>query len=67
MEELTFYIIKSKDGKYLRAKGYQGYGNNWVDDIKSAKVYQKIGPARSNVTFWASTYFPKNNIILSSN
>jgi len=55
-EELTFYIVKSKDGKYFRAKGYSGYGQSWVDDIQSAKVYQKIGPARTQVTFWASEY-----------
>ena len=61
MEELTFYIVKSKDGKYFRSKGYSGYGQSWVTDVKSAKVYQKIGPARSQVTFWASEY-PKYGV-----
>ena len=56
IEELTFYIVKSKDGKYFRAKGYSGYGQSWVDDIQSAKVYQKVGPARTQVTFWASEW-----------
>ena len=56
MEELTFYIVKSKDGKYFRSKGYSGYGQSWVEDVKSAKVYQKIGPARAQVTFWAMEY-----------
>jgi len=61
MEALTFYIVKSKDGKYFRSKGFSGYGESWVTDIQSAKVYQKIGPARTQVTFWASEY-PKFGI-----
>jgi len=56
MENLKFYIIKSKDGKYFRAKGYGGYGESWVGDIQSARVYQRIGPARTQVTFWAAEY-----------
>ena len=56
METLTVYVVKSKDGKYFRSKGYSGYGESWVDDIKKAKVYLKIGPARSQVTFWSGAY-----------
>ena len=55
--QMTFYGIRSsKDGKWLRAKGYSGSGDNWVDDIKNSKIYGKIGPARSQVTFWANKH-----------
>jgi len=62
---LTFYAVKSKDGKYLRSKGYSGgsggNGKNWVDEIKKAKVWGKIGAARAQVTWWADNY-PKYGI-----
>lgn len=53
---LKFYVIKSKDGKYFRAKGYGGYGESWVDDIKKARVYQKPGGARGVVTWFANNW-----------
>ncbi len=56
MDTLTFYVVRSKDGKYLRSKGYGGYGQSWVDDIKKAKVWNKIGPANAQVTWWARSY-----------
>lgn len=56
METLELFIVKSKDGKYFRSKGYNGYGDSWVDSISKAKIYSKIGSARSQVTFWASHY-----------
>lgn len=52
--ELSFYLVRSKDGKWFRAKGMSGYGDSWVDDPKSAKVYLKIGPARACVTWWTN-------------
>jgi len=54
--ELDFYVVINSDNQYLRSKGYSGYGDKWVDDIRSAKVYGKIGPARSQVTFFAKNY-----------
>jgi len=53
---LKFYIVRNQSGQYYRAKGYGGYGSSWVDDIEKAKVYGRIGPARSQVTFWTSNY-----------
>lgn len=50
---LVLYAVRSQDGKWFRAKGYGGYGESWVDDLTSAKLYTKIGPARSRVTYWA--------------
>ena len=54
--KLELFVVKSKDGKYFRAKGYSSYGKSWVDDIQDAKIYAKIGPARSQVTYWAGHY-----------
>jgi hypothetical protein len=54
--ELEFYAVRSKDGKWFRTKGYQGYGNSWVDDIAKARIYAKPGPATTQVTYWAKHY-----------
>lgn len=56
--ELKLYVVRSKDGKYFKSKGYGGYGDSWKDDINQAKIYTKPGPARAQVTFWA-THYPK--------
>jgi hypothetical protein len=61
MEALEFYVVRSKDGKYLRAKGYSGSGDNWVTELKGAKVYTKRGPALSQITWWSNNY-PKYGI-----
>lgn len=55
-ELLTMYAVRSKDGKWFRRKGYSGYGDSWVDDIKRARIYGKPGPARAQITFWAENY-----------
>jgi hypothetical protein len=56
METLEFYVVRSKDGKYLRAKGFSGSGNSWVEELKRAKVYTKKGTACAQITFWARQY-----------
>lgn len=56
--ELSLYVVRNKEGKYFRAKGYGGYGNTWVDDINKCKVYGKIGSARRTVT-WFSNHYPE--------
>jgi len=58
MEEvvLKVYAIRNKDGQWYRSKGYSGYGSSWVNDLKKAKIYPKIGSARAQVTFWAKNY-----------
>ena len=59
MEDLVVYVVRSSTGKFFRAKGYAGYagyGSTWVDDINSAKIYGKIGPARSRVTWFTNNY-----------
>jgi len=56
MDALTFYVVRSKDGKYLRSKGYSGSGECWVTELSKAKVWTKIGGANGQVTFWAAKY-----------
>jgi hypothetical protein len=56
MEDLELYVVRNSGGKYFRSKGYGGYGSNWVDELKKARIYAKIGPARSQVSFWATNY-----------
>lgn len=58
---LKLYAIQNKSGQWFRSKGIDGYGKSWVDDLEKAKIYTKIGPARSQVTFWANN-FPEYGI-----
>lgn len=55
-EELEFYAVRNKKGKWFRRKGYSGYGETWVDELSKARIYNKIGHARSQVTFFAENY-----------
>jgi len=56
MDALDFYVVRNKEGKYLRAKGLKGYGDSWVSDLKRAKVYTKKGGASGQITYWATHY-----------
>jgi hypothetical protein len=55
-EELVLYAVRSQQGQYFRAKGYEGYGSSWVPTLQDAKIYGKIGPAKRQATFWGSHY-----------
>lgn len=54
--EMEFFLVQNQEGKYFRAKGFSGYGLTWVDWAQDAKVYTKLGQARSRVTFFAKSY-----------
>jgi len=54
--EIKIYMVKNQEGKWFRAKGYHGFGESWVDDTKKARIYTKIGPARSVVTYFSNAY-----------
>lgn len=54
--EIDFYLVRNQDGKFFRAKGRDGQGLTWVDKAQDAKVYTKIGQARSRVTYFAKAY-----------
>ena len=53
---LILYAVQNRDGKFFRAKGYGGSGETWVDELKGARIYSRPGPARSQVTFFSSSY-----------
>jgi len=56
LEELELYAVRNKDGHWFRARGFSGSGESWVKEISGAKIYTKIGQARSRVTFFAKNY-----------
>lgn len=55
-EVVELYAVRSKDGKYLRTKGFGGYGESWVPDLSTAKIYTKPGPAKAQITYWGTKY-----------
>jgi hypothetical protein len=56
-KELCLYAVVNHEGKFFRSKGQ--YGNHgrtqWVDDINSARIYGKPGPANAVVSFYANS------------
>lgn len=61
MEQLEIYVVRNKEGKYFRAKGFSGSGASWVEGLGTARLYPRIGPARACVTYFATQY-PKYGI-----
>jgi len=59
--DISVYVVRNQEGKWFRSKGLNGAGDSWVDDFKKARIYTKIGPARSCVTWWTNRY-PKYGI-----
>jgi hypothetical protein len=55
---LVVYAVRNKEGRYFHAKGYGGCGSSWVDSLSKARIWPKSGPARAQVTFFA-THYPK--------
>lgn len=53
---LSFYAVRNRDGLWFRRKGYGGYGESWVKDLKLARFYGKPGSARGQITFWSKNY-----------
>lgn len=58
---LRMYAVRNKEGKYFRSKGYGGGGATWVESLSKARIYSRPGPARSQVTFFA-THYPQFGI-----
>lgn len=56
MDTLNFFAVRNRDGKWLRRKGYGGYGECWVDDLKQARIYNKSGGARGQINWWYKNY-----------
>lgn len=53
IKSLVLYVVVNANGQFFRAKGFSGSGKTWVDDINLARLYAKLGPARSAATFFA--------------
>ena len=49
---MKLYVLRNKEGKFFRSKGYGGYGPSWRNTLEEAKFYAKIGPAKAQVTYW---------------
>lgn len=49
---MKVYIVKNQSNQYFRAKGRSGYGASWVPELEQAKIYTKIGQAKSRVTYF---------------
>lgn len=56
LDDIKFYAVRNKDGKWFRRKGYGGYGETWVDDLKSARIYNKPGPARAQISYFYNNW-----------
>lgn len=54
-DKLLLYAVRNHEGKWLRARGIYGSGETWVDNLQDAKIYAKLGQARSRVTYFANS------------
>lgn len=54
--ELSLFLVRNRDLKWFRAKGYGGYGQTWVEDINKARIYTSYGHAKRTVNFFAKKY-----------
>lgn len=63
---LVLYVVRNSDGQFFRAKGYNGYGQSWVDDINKAKFYGKTSGARGTITYFVNNFpkFPAPDLIM---
>lgn len=52
-ENLEFFAIRNREGQWFHRKGYSGYGETWREDVLEARIYNKIGHARAQVTYFA--------------
>jgi hypothetical protein len=55
-DTLNFYAVRNHDGKWLRRKGYGGYGDCWVNELKQARIYNRSGGARGQISWWYQNY-----------
>jgi acyl-CoA reductase-like NAD-dependent aldehyde dehydrogenase len=53
MEELRLYAVRNKDGKWFASKRS---GGTWSENFSQARIYKKISPARSIVTYFANKF-----------
>jgi len=58
---MKLYVVRNKEGKFFKNKGFGGYGSNWKDNLEQAKFYPKIGQAKGRVTYFAK-HFPSYGV-----
>ena len=58
---MKLYVVRNKEGKFFKNKGFGGYGYNWKDNLDQAKFYPKIGQAKARVTYFAK-HFPSYGV-----
>jgi hypothetical protein len=52
----VLYAVRGSGGQWFRNKGYVGSGNSWTPEFSKARIYARLGPARSIVTYFATNY-----------
>ena len=55
-EELKFYAVRNREGQWFHRKGMSGAGEHWREDVEEARIYNKIGHARRQVTYFAENW-----------
>ncbi len=56
---MKLYAVRNKEGKFFKSIGYghgSSGGKSWVDGLDTAKLYTKVGQAKSRVTFFFKAY-----------
>jgi hypothetical protein len=53
---VKMYAVRNREGKFYRAKGFGGSGASWVDTLAKARIYPRIGSARTQVTYFATNH-----------
>ena len=56
---ITLYLVRNREGRYFRRKGYGGAGESWTEDIAQARVYvgdRGVKQARAVVSFFVSCW-----------
>lgn len=56
VKKYKLYAVMNSDDKFLRAKGYGGTGECWIDGVKTARIYTHQSPAKAQVTYWKNHY-----------
>ena len=53
---MKLYVVRNKNGKFFRPKGFSGYGSNWKENLEQAKFYPKLAQAKARVTYFAKKF-----------
>lgn len=57
LNDLKFYVLRQADGRFYRRKtGWSNQEFVWVEDAATARIYNRIGPARTVVSDFVKRY-----------